>query len=735
VDRTPQHRPTCSARANGPAPNLPYAANPNPAVHPAHDARGRPSSRPPAPPLRLAHAAAIAAILAILSGLNTLANDFAYDDIPIIVHNPLVTEPGRTLEIFKRHYWENCSSQHDEKRADLLYRPLAILTYRLNCITSGLHPAGYHLVNMLLHASVSALVTILAVRLGCSILGGLVAGALFAVMPIHTEAVANVVGRAELLTALAVLLAALFALHIRFDIFAVGLAWTLAAALATFAAMLSKENGAAALVLVPLLAAIGRPDSPHRRRLRTILIVVLTLAFTLVAYLLLRYQATAGRMALTEMYTRAANIMTDATPAERFWGAWQIFGMYFAKTFWPRILCMDYSYKTLSLADSPANLHVVIGIVALAGLAAAAVVWWRRDQRRLALACLAILLAYFPISNTVILRILFAERAWYLPSAFLAVVIGGLFTDWAITRRRIAVTSIVVVIAALAGFSRSWARNAEWRDNGTLFVAGYRDHPNSAQVLLGYGQWLANHGDARRGLALLNRCVEIAPEMTNAFAAIGRIYTQFGDDRQAVAALQTARMQNSGDPEIQDLLRKASDRLAAAEQPRLDRLRKRCETQPASLPLFLEWTDALQEIGKTPEAVALFAACEPRFGRSADFHRARAVALMLDGRRDEAIEAYRAALAVDPKNVDVLAELATALLDRHGTRDVRQAGVLIRQARRIAPDHPRALLAQAEWLEQSGQHQEAIAIYQHLVRNLPPGPFRSAVKTRLDVAR
>ena len=67
------------------------------------------------------------------------------------------------------------------------------------------------------------------------------------------------------------------------------------------------------------------------------------------------------------MPSRITNIMVDATATERFWGAWQIFGLYIAKTFWPHVLCMDYSFKTLTLADSAANLDVIIGSSPSAG--------------------------------------------------------------------------------------------------------------------------------------------------------------------------------------------------------------------------------------------------------------------------------------------------------------------------------------------------------------------------------
>lgn len=81
------------------------------------------------------------------------------------------------------------------------YRPLCVLTFRLNYLLGGFHPWGYHLVNVLLHC----LATVLMVRVARHVLprtkscvGPTLAGLVFAAHPVHTEAVAGIVGRADL---------------------------------------------------------------------------------------------------------------------------------------------------------------------------------------------------------------------------------------------------------------------------------------------------------------------------------------------------------------------------------------------------------------------------------------------------------------------------------------------------------------------------------------------------------
>lgn len=81
------------------------------------------------------------------------------------------------------------------------YRPLCVFTFRLNYLLGGFQPWGYHLVNVLLHCLATALVVRVARALlppARTTLGSAIAGLTFASHPIHTEAVAGVVGRADL---------------------------------------------------------------------------------------------------------------------------------------------------------------------------------------------------------------------------------------------------------------------------------------------------------------------------------------------------------------------------------------------------------------------------------------------------------------------------------------------------------------------------------------------------------
>ena len=145
---------------------------------------------------------------------------------------------------------------------NLLWRPLTTLTFALDHALHGLEPFGYHLVNVVLHAAVTVLVLSVLAAVPVALRTAVAAALLFAVHPIHTEAVASVVGRAELLAAAGFFLAWRFWLA---GDAAAGSrrewAWTVAAAVAYFLAMCGKENAVALPAVLVFADLLRRQES------------------------------------------------------------------------------------------------------------------------------------------------------------------------------------------------------------------------------------------------------------------------------------------------------------------------------------------------------------------------------------------------------------------------------------------------------------------------------------------
>src|SRR2546428_2230914 len=149
------------------------------------------------------YAAVVACAVVVYVG--ALWNRFAWDDTFIILGSDLVRSPGGWWRAFANPYWP-------PELGGYLYRPLTIATYVLDWRVDG--AAWFHAVNVLWHAAASVLVALLA-RRWAGDGAALVAGVVFAVHPVHVEAVANVVGRAELMAATFTLLSVYAAIERR----------------------------------------------------------------------------------------------------------------------------------------------------------------------------------------------------------------------------------------------------------------------------------------------------------------------------------------------------------------------------------------------------------------------------------------------------------------------------------------------------------------------------------------
>ncbi|XP_046590337.1 protein O-mannosyl-transferase TMTC2 isoform X2 [Neodiprion lecontei] len=215
---------------------------------------------------------------------NTLDAGFVYDDRRAILTNPDLLPGTPWSQLLEDDFW---GTPLKERGSHGSYRPFCVATFRLNYLAGGLDPWGYHLVNVALHAACAGLV----VRAARKVLPGqslahAMAGLLFAVHPVHSEAVAGIVGRADLLACLFTLVAFLaYAAHRDDARKPAPLFLTLiASALAT----LAKETGIASLALCLLWEFCrGEPRRKGTRwtRRRSVGLVTGTLVLLLIVRL------------------------------------------------------------------------------------------------------------------------------------------------------------------------------------------------------------------------------------------------------------------------------------------------------------------------------------------------------------------------------------------------------------------------------------------------------------------
>jgi tetratricopeptide (TPR) repeat protein len=443
-----------------------------------------------------ASAAALVAAVAFAAYAGTLGHGFALDDGPEVVDNAHVRSLGNVGTIFSASSWAGSGD-----RLAPIFRPVTTLSYALNYALGGLDPFGFHLANVLLHALVSVLVLLLGLRVGLGTGAALVGAVLFAVMPVHVEAVANVAGRKDLIAA-AFATGAVLA-HAR--ALRRGGASSILPPLLVAGALLSKESG---LVVVGLLGAhdllFAREEwRTHRRRA---LVLYASYAALTIAFVVARHAVLD-----TLVFPRIPfdeNPVAAAPAAVRMMTAVAVLGRGLLLLVAPVSLSPEYSFAAILPVTSPLDPAFLASLAVILALAVAA---WR-FRRSFPLGPFAFLwygIAIFPASNLLVpIGTIFGERLLYVPSVAFALVAGagaGALLDSRV--RRFAAVAITLLLLGYA--VRTWDYSRAWKDDLAVFTAAATAQPDSAKAQRMLGGALMEAGRPAEAAAAFRRAAEI----------------------------------------------------------------------------------------------------------------------------------------------------------------------------------------------------------------------------------
>ena len=135
-------------------------------------------------------------VLAAVASATGLSNGFALDDLALVADNARVHSLDQWWRLFALPYWP-------PQYGASLYRPLVTLASALQWSVGGGAPWVFHLCSVVFYAALCAMVLAFMLEVLAPI-PAVIGASLFAVHPVHVEAVANVVGQSELLASLAV---------------------------------------------------------------------------------------------------------------------------------------------------------------------------------------------------------------------------------------------------------------------------------------------------------------------------------------------------------------------------------------------------------------------------------------------------------------------------------------------------------------------------------------------------
>ncbi len=458
------------------------------------------------------------ALLTLLIYGQSLWGTFVYDDRGILEHQELLGKAENLFNVAAYPYWTEDAG---------LYRPISLLSYWANIMLLGEGAWGFHLVNLLLYIGICFLLYLLLKNLfkdeGIAFLSALI----FLILPIHTEVVANITGRLELLALFFSLLTLREATqeNPRF--------WL--SALWMFLAIGSKETAIATLPLLGLIFLM--------RKQRVINEATLGAGFGVLVYLLLRFLVLGPVHFLGVETSLIENPLLFASAHDRVATALSILWMYVSKTFWPASLCSDYSFNQLPIITSFWHVRVLLGLGVLGGGAAAIWVFWRR-RAPLALAAGFVFFGFVVVSNIPFpIGTIAGERLFFFASVGVAVLVAYIFNLYLAPLIREQKSMLFWGILLLIYVVLSFQRQGVWMSEEKLFTNAGACAPHSVLSLSNLGTVYYFRGEYAMAEKYLLESKAIQPIYSKGLNNLGLVYWKQGRLEEAADLYHQALLQ------------------------------------------------------------------------------------------------------------------------------------------------------------------------------------------------
>jgi protein O-mannosyl-transferase len=523
---------------------------------------------PPPPPQVKVHwytfnGFTLQAILLVVIGLicfgNTFYNEYALDDDVIIIKNQFVQQGVKGIPaIMSSDALASFYNQYggEQQLSGGRYRPLSIVTFAIEQqfldttieadaqLLTGkktVHPSAKitherHGVNVVLYI-LSVLLLLYFLRnfiFKEQPLIPFIACLLFLIHPIHTEVVANIKSRDEIFSFLFFMLTFIQAFRYYETKHKKDLYWALFFYLLAF---LSKEYAITILVLLPMLFYIVKKDSLSKSIARVIPFLAVAVGYIILRSLII------GTGSNTENQDLLNNPFLYATNIERLATKIEILDRYLWLLIHPTVLSSDYSYNTIPYVDF-SNGMVWLSLVILIGMVVAAIVLFRK-RNILSFALAFYLLHLFLVSNLVFdLGATMGERLIYHSSlGFVLIIAIGINCllqkiNQPVVKQTILVAGCLAIVYWCA--ANDIRRNAQWKNNATLYMTDVKAVPNSVFSNGNAGEAMINASEKAKSRAIqlqmldsaifyLKRALAIHDKFVNGYLNLGYAYVLKGD--------------------------------------------------------------------------------------------------------------------------------------------------------------------------------------------------------------
>jgi tetratricopeptide (TPR) repeat protein len=486
-------------------------------------------------------------LAAALPYLSTLTFGFVYDDLGVIVEVPSRHTWIGVAQAWVQSYWGNPETG--------LYRPVAQFMYALLWNLGGGQPWIFHLYAIVIHvATTLGLWWLLsrATNSWAAFFGAL----LFALDPVHVEAVANIVNSSEVLVALfGIACIAIVLKESKRTGGGTEIGWkpSLLAAAAYLLAIGAKESGAGIPAIAFLCLWGWRASNAEvRPSFRDVLFgarrVWALCTLSLIIATTARYFVLGALTVNQHWVTHEVRFFTMGPRIWTMTAAWPLVAKLLV---WPSRLRMHYGSDIVIPYTGPSTV-ALLSIVCLALIVTLAALLARRGDRRPLVAIAWVGIAFLPASNLLVpTGQLLAERTLYLPSVGIALLLAwainqlyALVREHGSTFAAQVVTGAPLAAVALGALLVTYPEVIPWQTNYTLFVHGIEQSPNASRPWQLMGDYYAGINEHQKSLKYLEHAHYLEPKNDNIVFFLAQQLHAVGAYEGEVRMLHDAAIEN-----------------------------------------------------------------------------------------------------------------------------------------------------------------------------------------------
>ncbi len=457
-------------------------------------------------------------IIAFIVYYNSLENDFVFDDDTVVLGDRAITNIYNIPKFFT-------AEEGFHKVIGRYYRPVVSSSYAIDYFLWGTVPMGFHLTNIIIHViSCLLILRILILLFGNyknGLLASLIGAIIFAVHPVHTEAVTWVSGRTDSMAAMFFFASFIYFLKLKgygvnkeeltSDKFRIN--YLVVSLIFYFFGLLSKEM----IMTMPVLLLIfditfGAAD--FRKNLKRNILIYLYYTAVSVLYLVLRY------FVLKDIGDRLTYLYFYGKPAlVAFLTMLKTIPVYFRLLIAPVNLLYHYN-GTIPDAESFFDIGVIVSVIFVLGIIIAGFLFLKKFPV-FSFCIFFFLVSLLPVMNIVPTMNLMAERFLYITSLIIPVFVSYIIIRFGKENIKHLLNLIFIAVIILFSY-KTFQRNKDWKNNETLYTTG--EGIDGSVLLVNAGNLYANKKNYDEAEKRYRRAIEIRDNSVLAHHNLGLVF-------------------------------------------------------------------------------------------------------------------------------------------------------------------------------------------------------------------